>query len=168
MYLLVCIYRQPNINVRVFISELTSFFEKALFKKVVIIGEINISMLILNDASRNWISFLDEFGLQQQVTVLTHKKSGILNQVITSEKVEVSEPLVNFVTSSDHGVVHSDLLQKHENLAVKNASCRKWRNFDVAAIAEIFVAPINRDNPEIVWNSDLMNQISTMSIRTIL
>ena len=81
-------------------------------------------------------SFLDEFGLQQQVTVPTHKSGGILDQVIASKEVEVSEPLENFVTSSDHGVVHFDLLQKHENLAVKNASCRKWRNFDVAAFAE--------------------------------
>ena len=73
---------------------------------------------------QNWISFLDEFGLQQQVNVHTHKCSKILDQVITSEEVEVSEPLASFVTSSDHGVVHFDLLQKNKNLAVKKASCR--------------------------------------------
>ena len=55
-------------------------------------------MLLSNDASRNWISFLDGFGLQQQVTVPTHKSGGILDQVITSEEVEVSEPLVNLTT----------------------------------------------------------------------
>ena len=47
-------------------------------------------MLLSNDASRNWISFLGGFGLQQQVTVPTHKSGGILDQVITSEEVEVS------------------------------------------------------------------------------
>ena len=58
-------------------------------------------MLLSNDGSRNLISFLDEFGLQQQVTVSTHKIGGMLDQVITSEEVEVPEPLVSFVTSSD-------------------------------------------------------------------
>ena len=90
--------------------------------------------------------------MQQQVTVPTHKIGGILNQVITSEEVEVSEPLVNFITSSDHGVVHFDILQKHENLAIKKASCRKWQKFDVEAFAENIVALIDRDNPENVWN----------------
>ena len=85
--------------------------------------------------------------MQQQVTLPTHKSGGILDQVITSEEVEVSEPLVNFITSSDHGVVHFDLLQKHENLAIKKASCRNWRNFDVEAFAENIVAPIDRDKP---------------------
>ena len=56
--------------------------------------------------------------------------------------------------------MHSDLLQKHKNLAVKKASCRKWRNFDVVAFAENFVAPIERLNPENFWNSVLMNEIS--------
>ena len=55
--------------------------------------------------------------------------------------------------------MHFDLLQKHENLAVKKASCRKWQNFDVVAFAENIVAPIDRDNPENVWNSVLMNEI---------
>ena len=103
-------------------------------------------MLLSNDASRNWISVLDEFGLQHQVTVPTQKSGGILDQVITSEEVEVSEPLVNFITSSDHGVVHFVLLQKHENLAINRASCRNWRNFDVEAFAENIVAPMDRDN----------------------
>ena len=98
-------------------------------------------MLLSNDAPRNWISFLDEFVLQLQVTVRTHNSGGILDQVITSE-VEVSELLVNFVTSADHGVVHFVLLQKHEILAVKKTSCRKWRNFDVATFAEN-IAPLN-------------------------
>ena len=98
--------------------------------------------------------------LQQQVTVPTHKSSRILDHVITSEEGEVSEPLVSFVTSSDHGVVHFDLLEKHGNLAVKKASSRKWRNFDVVAFAESIVAPIDRNNPENVWNSVLMNEIS--------
>ena len=70
-------------------------------------------MLLSNDASRNWISFLDEFCLQQQVTAPTHKSGGILDQVFTSDEVEVSEPPVGFVTSSDHGV-----MQKHEILAL--------------------------------------------------
>ena len=104
--------------------------------------------------------FWDKFCLQQQVAVPTHKSGGILDQFITSEEVEVSEPLVSFVTSSDHGVVHFDLLQKHENLAVKKASCRKWQNFDAVMFAESIVAPIDRDNPENVWNSFLMNEIS--------
>ena len=90
-------------------------------------------MLLSNDASRNWISCLDEFGLQQQVTVPTHKSVGLLDQVITSEEIKVSEPLVNFILSSDHGVVHFDLLQKHKNLAIKKASCRNWQNFEVEA-----------------------------------
>ena len=111
---------------------------------------------------------MDEFGLQQQVSVPTHRNGGILDQVITSEEVEVSEPLINFVTSSDHGVVHFDLLQKHENLAVKKASCRKWQNFDVVAFAEDIVAPIDRDNPENVWNSVLMNEISYGDLKRIV
>ena len=117
-------------------------------------------MLLSNDASRNWISFLDKYALQQQVSVPTLRSGGILDQVITSEEVEVSEPLVNFVTSSGHGVVHFDLLQKNKNLAVKKASCSKWQNFDVVAFAENIVAPIDRDNPENVWNSVLMNEVS--------
>ena len=100
--------------------------------------------------------------MQQQVTVPTHKSGGILDQVITSEEVEVSEPLVSFVTSSDHGVVHFDLLQKHKNLAVKKASFRNCQNFDVVAFAESIVAPIDRDNPENVWNRVLMNKISSV------
>ena len=91
MYLVVCIYRRPNTKVRVFISELTSFIEEKvlLFKNLLILGDINISMLLSNDLSRDWNSFLDEFGLQEQVTVATHKNGGILDQVITSEEVDV-------------------------------------------------------------------------------
>ena len=57
--LLVCIYRQPNTNVRVFISELTSVFERkrCSLKKNIIVGDINISMLLSNGASKNWIFF---------------------------------------------------------------------------------------------------------------
>ena len=71
-------------------------------------------MLLSNDASRIWISFLNGIGLQQQVTVPTHESGRILDQVITSEEVEISEPLVNFITSSDHGVVYFDVLQKQK------------------------------------------------------
>ena len=46
-------------------------------------------MLLSNDASRNWISFLDKYALQQQVSVPTLRSGGILDQVITSEEVEV-------------------------------------------------------------------------------
>ena len=106
-------------------------------------------------------SFLDEFCLQQQVTVPTHKSGGILDQVITSEEVEVSEPLVNFITSSDRGVVHFDLLQEHETLAIKKASCKKWRKFDVEALTENSVALIDRDNPENFWN--IFNERSWLS-----
>ena len=108
------------------------------------------------------ILFLDEFGLQQQFTVPSHKSGGNLDQVFTSKEVEVSEHLVGFVTSSDHEVVHFDFLQNHNNLAVKKALCRKWRNFEVLAFAEGIVAPIDRDNPENVWNSVLMNEISNV------
>ena len=62
-------------------------------------------MLLSKDASRNWISFLDEFGFQQWVIVPTHKNDRIVDQFITSEEVEVSEPLVNFITRSDHGIL---------------------------------------------------------------
>ena len=55
VYLFVCICRGPNTNVRVFISELTSFFEEEalLFKKIIIVGDIIISVLLSNDASSN-------------------------------------------------------------------------------------------------------------------
>ena len=125
-------------------------------------------MLLSNDASRNWISVLDEFGLQDQVTVPSHKSGGILDQVITSEEVEVSEPLVNFFTSSDHGVVHFDLPQKHQKLAIKKASCRYLRKFDREAFAEIIVAPIERGNPENVWNSVIMNEVNYVNKKHLL
>ena len=69
--------------------------------------------------------FWDEFGLKQQVTVPTDRSDGVLDQVITSEEVEVLEPLSNFITSSDNGVVPFDFLPKHKTLAIKVASCRK-------------------------------------------
>ena len=115
-------------------------------------------LLSSNDASRNWISFLDEFRLQQQFSVPTHNSGGILDQVILSEEVEVSEPLVSFVTSSDHGVVHFDLLRMHGNLAVKKASCRKWQSFDVIAFAVFLLR-----STEIIlkiFGSVLMNEMS--------
>ena len=70
-----------------FIGEITSFFEEKelLFKKLIIVGDIYISKLLSNDASGNWISFLDEIDLQQQVTAPNHKSGEILDQVITSE-----------------------------------------------------------------------------------
>ena len=86
-------------------------------------------MLPSNDASRNWISFLDEFGLQHQVTVPTHEIGGIFDQVITSEEVEASEPLVNFITSSDHGIVHFDLLQKAREFSYKEGLEQKLAIF---------------------------------------
>ena len=58
MYLVVCIYHQPNTIEPDFISVITSFFykEKALlFKKLLIVADINIPMLLTNHASRNWI-----------------------------------------------------------------------------------------------------------------
>ena len=103
--------------------------------------------------------FWNNFGLQQQVIVPAQKSDGILDQVFTSEEVEVSEPLVSFVTSSDHGVEHFDLLQKHKNVSVKKASCREWQNFYLVAFAESIVAPIDRDFPENFRNSMLMNEI---------
>ena len=104
--------------------------------------------------------FSNEFGLQRQFTVPTHKSVGFLDQVITSEEVEVSKPLVNFFTSSDHGVVHFVFLQKHENLAIMTASCKNWQNFGLGAFADYIVAPIDRDIPENVWNSVLMNEVN--------
>ena len=98
--------------------------------------------------------------MQQKVTVPTQKSVGILDQVIISEEVKVSEHLISFVTSSDHGVVHYDLPQKHDNLAVKKISCKKWRILDVIAFTESLVALIDRDNPKNVWNIFLMNEIS--------
>ena len=130
MYLSVYIHRRINTNDRVFINE-----------------------------SRNWI-FLNEIGLQQQFTVRTHKIGGILDQFITSEDVEVSESLANFLTSSDHEVMHFELLQTHEYLAIKKVSCRNWQHFNVEEFAEIIVARIDRNNPENVWNSLLMNEVS--------
>ena len=64
MYLLICIYRRRNTIVRLFTSELTLFIEEKalLFKNLLTVGEINISLLLSNDASKNRISFLDEFG----------------------------------------------------------------------------------------------------------
>ena len=103
-YLLVCIERRPNTNVRVFINELTSFFEKALFKNFFLCYQMIVKKLDFS---------LDEFGLQQHITVPTHKCGGIVDLVITSEEVEVSEPLVNFGTNSDHGFMHFDFFQKH-------------------------------------------------------
>ena len=52
--LLVCICCRPNTNVRVFLSELTSFIEEKvlLFKNSLIVGDINISMLLSNDAPK--------------------------------------------------------------------------------------------------------------------
>ena len=69
-----------------FIGEITLFFEKELlFKKLIFVGEIYISLLLSNDESRNWISFLDEIDLQQQVTAPNHKNGEILDQVVTSK-----------------------------------------------------------------------------------
>ena len=74
-FFLVRIYRRPNTYVRVFLSDITSFIEEKalLFKKLLIVGDIEISMLLSNDASRNTISFLDEFGLQQELRCLLTK-----------------------------------------------------------------------------------------------
>ena len=44
------------------------------FKNLLIVGDINISTLLSNQASSNWISFLDEFDWLQQVTVPTHNR----------------------------------------------------------------------------------------------
>ena len=49
-----------------------------------IVGDINIFMLLSNDASRNWTYFLFEFGFKEQFTAPTHKRGEILDQVITS------------------------------------------------------------------------------------
>ena len=83
--------------------------------------------------------FLDEFGLQQHVTVPTHENAGILDQIIISEEVEVSDPLVNFITSSDHGVVQFELLLKHKNLAIKKTSCRNWQNLTWKRLQKILL-----------------------------
>ena len=61
----------------------------------------------------------------------TSKSAGSLEQVILSEEAEVSEVLVNLITSFYHGVVLFDLLQKHKTLAKKKVLCKKWRNSDV-------------------------------------
>ena len=65
--ILVCIYCRLYTNVLVFINDLTPFFKDKLllFEKLSIGGNLNISLLLSDDASRNWKSFLDEFGLQQ-------------------------------------------------------------------------------------------------------
>ena len=70
-----------------------------------------------------------------------------MDKVITSEVNNVSERLANIVTISDHGAVHSDLLQNHENLGEK-ALYRKKQNFDLIAFAENVVATTDRDNLE--------------------
>ena len=116
-------------------------------------------MLLSKDSSKNRTSFLDEFCLQQQVTMSNHKNSGILDHVITSGDIEVSEPLANFVMTSDRGVERSDLLQKHHSFAKTKALCRKWRNFDLVAIAKNVVALIDRNIPGHVSNRTLSNEV---------
>ena len=71
-----------------------------------------------------------------------------MDKVITSEVNSVSERLANIVTISDHGAVHSDLLQNHENLGEKALYRKKQNNFDLIAFAENVVAPTDRDNLE--------------------
>ena len=122
-YLLVCLYRQPNTNVRVFISELTSFIEgKALLRccsKFTYCRRYQYFYAAIKLCVKQLNFFLDEFDLQHQIIVPTRKYSGSLDQVISSEEVEVSEPLVSFLKSSDHGVLHFGLLQEHKHLTVK-------------------------------------------------
>ena len=85
---------------------------------------------------------------------------AFFEQFITSEDVEVSESLANFLTSSDHEVMHFELLQTHEYLSIKKVSCKNWQHFNVEEFSEIIAARIDRNNPENVWNNVLMNEVS--------
>ena len=98
-----------NTNVCVFLNELTAFFEEKylLFKNLPIVGDSNNSMLLLNDASSNWI-FMHELTANYCAYSQKWWKFGA---VITYEEVDISEPRVSFVTNSDHWVLRFDFLQ---------------------------------------------------------
>ena len=49
---------------------------------------------------------------------------------------------------------------KPREFSYKEDLVQNWRKFDVEVFAENLVAPIDRDNPENVWNNVLMNDVS--------
>ena len=79
-----------------------SFWRKMLqFDKTVLLGDVNVSLNVNNDASKRWNWFLEDFGLTQYVCETAHRSGGILDHIIASNNISINVKSNSFITSSD-------------------------------------------------------------------
>ena len=82
---------------------LTFWKEKKLrFDGILLLGDLNISLNVNNDASQLWALFLEAFGLIQHVKSQTQKSGGLLDHVISSGETRINVISNTFLTRSDH------------------------------------------------------------------
>ena len=160
-YPLVCIYRRPNTNVRVFISEFTSFIEEKvlLFKNLLIGSRYQCFYAAIKWCVKKLDFFLHKFGLLQQVIVPTQKKWWNIRPSYyirggwsfrTSSKFRCKLWLWSFALWSS---AKTRKFSCKEGLIQKMAKC--WR----VSVCRNYTC-LFKDNPENFWNSGLMNEIS--------
>ena len=107
-YFVTAFYRPHGLNVKSFVKSLCYFvFEenRLQFEKIVLLVDFNISLYVNNDASKNWNSFFEDFGLTQYVSEKTHRSGKNLYYVIASNNISINVKSNSLITSSDHSII---------------------------------------------------------------
>src|SRR5260221_210 len=130
----VTVYRPNNKDSAVFYDEFTRLLEfvVVLNCNILLLGDINIHIDVVNDAARaKFISILDCFGLQQLIEQSTHRAGHTLDVILVkSEQASLVRTLVFPPTISDHSlIVTSHPLTKPCPVPF-SVTTRAWKNFN--------------------------------------
>ena len=116
-------YSEANpVTNKTFLEEFEAFIENVLLspEPLCIVGDFNLHMDVKDDCyQRQMTDLLNSVGLQQHVTVPTHKSGHTLDLIITrcGDKLNVSHPRTGYMIT-DHCFVLSTLDLPRPNLSV--------------------------------------------------
>jgi hypothetical protein len=123
-----------------FFDDITRLFDHlAVYScPVIIVGDFNIHMELINDPSTaHLVSLLEHFDLHQLVTYPTHQKNGTIDLIITQCNSAVTFEHVSDSTFSDHFVVYGNVSWSTTRLLAcadeHLITARSWQRFDISA-----------------------------------
>ena len=139
---LLCIYRNQEINIKTFIEEFTVFMEKTTNKGEVfiIVGDFNVWIEVEgNQDARELTSLMNAFGLTQQVNGPTHRGGHTLDHVYVNEfqigiNCEVLPDTMGLTT--DHLPIIMNIPAPTNQNKSQSMTFRNIKNIDIESIRE--------------------------------
>ena len=134
-------YSKANpVTNKTFLEQFEDYIENVLLspEPLCIAGDFNLHMDDMNDCYQKQMSdLLNSVGLQQHVTVPTHKSGHTLDLIITrsGDNLNVSSPRAGYMIT-DHCFVLSSLSLPRPNLSVKDISYRDTKSMDMELFKE--------------------------------